>query len=73
MKELPTPTFPFSQLGLRGALWPAHGAHECRQPSSPQPSMRTGAADFHWIVIVATPAAEALDRLRNLVLPASPQ
>jgi putative hemolysin len=23
MKELPTPTFPFSQLGLRGALWPA--------------------------------------------------
>ena len=23
MKELPTPTFPFSQLGLRAALWPA--------------------------------------------------
>ena len=23
MKELPTPTFPFSQLGLRSALWPA--------------------------------------------------
>ena len=23
MKELPNPTFPLSQLGLRAALWPA--------------------------------------------------
>lgn len=26
MKELPTPTFPFSQLGLRPAFWPGSGA-----------------------------------------------
>ncbi|REM68993.1 ornithine-acyl-ACP acyltransferase, partial [Mycobacterium tuberculosis] len=23
MKELPNPTFPLSQIGLRAALWPA--------------------------------------------------
>ena len=32
MKELPTPTFPFSQLGLRAALWPAPS--QVRTPAS---------------------------------------
>src|SRR4051794_14659391 len=36
MKELPTPTFPFSQLGLRPAFWPGSGATQ-RPPAIPVP------------------------------------
>jgi len=46
MKELPTPTFPFSQLGLRAALWPAPGPERNSDaiavPSVPAGSAATG-------------------------------
>jgi putative hemolysin len=35
MKELPTPTFPFSQLGLRAAMWPA--PEKAREPEARRP------------------------------------
>jgi putative hemolysin len=37
MKELPTPTFPFSQLGLRAALWPAQGRAPAAVPAPTVP------------------------------------
>jgi putative hemolysin len=44
MKELPTPTFPFSQLALRGALWPA--PEPARHPDAMAvPAARPVAAD----------------------------
>ncbi|MDM0103420.1 GNAT family N-acyltransferase [Variovorax sp. J22R24] len=44
MKELPTPTFPFSQLGLRAALWPA--PHPVQDPSAiPVPQAAEPAGD----------------------------
>ncbi len=44
MKELPTPTFPFSQLGLRPALWPAPGALE-RPAAIPVPNAKPAASE----------------------------
>ena len=35
MKELPNPTFPLSQIGLRGALWPAPSGARTAQPQAP--------------------------------------
>jgi putative hemolysin len=46
MKELPTPTFPFSQLGLRAALWPA-------------PSQARAPVSIPAVPAAATPAAAA--------------
>lgn len=44
MKELPTPTLPFAQLGLRGALWPAPVPVSAAD-AIPVPRAPTGAAD----------------------------
>jgi len=44
MKELPTPTFPFSQLGLRSALWPAANPAE-RPAVLPVPQVQPAAGE----------------------------
>ena len=54
MKELPTPTFPFSQLGLRAALWPvqtpAQRARAITVPQAAQPEAKeaTGGISVSW-------------------------
>ena len=52
MKELPTPTFPFSQLGLRGSPWSASGTAQSAD-AVPVPRIRAdiGAAGASGISV----------------------